>query len=80
MVEALTLAILGAIIGLIIGVIGGQPVTKHWSTAAPILGHDRFGTKAQGAGHSASRVAATQRPVVPVASAPVSAVMPRCRG
>jgi len=29
MVEALTLAILGAVIGLIIGVIGGQPVTKQ---------------------------------------------------
>jgi len=28
MVEALTLAVLGAVIGLIIGVIGGQPVTK----------------------------------------------------
>jgi len=28
MVEALTLAIMGAVIGLIIGVVGGQPVTK----------------------------------------------------
>lgn len=29
MVEALTLAIMGAVIGLIIGIVGGQPVTKQ---------------------------------------------------
>lgn len=43
MVEALTLAILGAVIGLLIGVVGGQPVTKTLvnnstsSTSAPTL-------------------------------------------
>ncbi|TAH32217.1 FtsX-like permease family protein [Candidatus Saccharibacteria bacterium] len=34
MVEALTLAIMGAVIGLIIGIIGGQPVTKQLVTSS----------------------------------------------